>query len=1120
MRRLAVSTLVVTLSLIVSVSAGPSLASEGDWPTYQHDMARTGASPVSVGSDAYCNLTLGWARVRPTGHGINFNGPIIWNNHVICAFGASLSASYEVFNLQTGATEYSFTNAAWGGDGKIIGGDIRCTPTIASVNVSGVLTPVLFLTGGSSGSVSAFNLSGNFAVPPTLLWSANFNNSWLGHTAAMGATRYGNIIFLAVGSDECLFWTADDNRVYAAYAATGLPYTPFTGGNAGYTPFNLGQSSLKSGCTDGTYLFYTTFNPSGAGGKVIAINPADGKQAWSYTCNQAAVLFPGNTLETFEAGCSVADGVVYANSRMFDGPPGGIRGVFYRLDARNGAVLGATIGERARLTTPAIDINRAYVPGLPAYTGLGVYGGSLLAYRRYDGALIYAAHSYPSLASGYSQAGHRVEGVLSLESNSSNQLFVFNTSCYLSCYRADDGNERFSRRVDQFFIVPQPFPEPIQQPEGGMGAIGRDIAGIPHVVFVDSYGSIYDLTRKNPRARLELVQNSLVASVPYQSPADTVVTLTRAYTNTGCMPLVVSMTAAAASNGTAPPVAAGSPSVIGSRLESNSTSLADMLSGTGFMVFSDANQVKYIGRDLMGGDLDNLPDTPIVATRTTYNPSAAAVPAFLNQNPGSYPGDVFDPPFGSIVTGPGDTAGISVHVNAPLLNRGRNSFYVEFTVINDPDYYLDSPTRRPELRCDLIYFCIDDTTTLKFGAASANHRLVTNTSRIATGDWSAGPAVSHGTKIDGMIETTYQAFSAYGVSAHRQSFNSQAWRGGGETQSWVSSLGDPNFCDSKCKAALTAGVNLGEFSTDGLTYTMLRGNMVCRSYIDSVQNFDDGTGGWNYQLFKTAPYDNDSTIGMVINSKVYAVVDAPPGGTVLNNVTLDVMSIKHRTGLAVPGWKMWVYNDNDLHGRDTAYYDAAHSVGWAAGTPTPALGKVAGFIKIPFGSGHTPLVNVTAASQTTLSFLPNWDSAWTYISKPSGQYANSWDGSFDQGALYGIAWHDFAPGETYRIGLAFFAFRSLANSNSSAGTIANTADLVNKWAGFGRGDVNNDGVINLSDVIYLAEHVIFAKPGPVPFRHLGDVNDSGGFPDVADVTYLVNFYFNYGPPPVGAFVLP
>ena len=85
----------------------------------------------------------------------------------------------------------------------------------------------------------------------------------------------------------------------------------------------------------------------------------------------------------------------------------------------------------------------------------------------------------------------------------------------------------------------------------------------------------------------------------------------------------------------------------------------------------------------------------------------------------------------------------------------------------------------------------------------------------------------------------------------------------------------------------------------------------------------------------------------------------------------------------------------------------------------------------------------------------------------------------------------------------------------AAPEIHRMANQLNKFMGFGRGDVNNDDEINLSDVIYTANYVNYSGPGPIPFKHLGDV-DADGDIDNADIMYLVNYYFGYGAGPLGA----
>lgn len=66
-------------------------------------------------------------------------------------------------------------------------------------------------------------------------------------------------------------------------------------------------------------------------------------------------------------------------------------------------------------------------------------------------------------------------------------------------------------------------------------------------------------------------------------------------------------------------------------------------------------------------------------------------------------------------------------------------------------------------------------------------------------------------------------------------------------------------------------------------------------------------------------------------------------------------------------------------------------------------------------------------------------------------------------------------------------------------------------SGFTRGDVNHDGEMNVTDVMYLINYLFMGGPAPIP-RESGDVN-CNGVVDVADVVYLINNLFISGPPP-------
>jgi hypothetical protein len=62
------------------------------------------------------------------------------------------------------------------------------------------------------------------------------------------------------------------------------------------------------------------------------------------------------------------------------------------------------------------------------------------------------------------------------------------------------------------------------------------------------------------------------------------------------------------------------------------------------------------------------------------------------------------------------------------------------------------------------------------------------------------------------------------------------------------------------------------------------------------------------------------------------------------------------------------------------------------------------------------------------------------------------------------------------------------------------------------GDVNESGVINSSDIIYMVNYLFKTGPEPAPLAAAGDVNCDSAETS-ADVIYLVNHVFKGGPAP-------
>lgn len=62
------------------------------------------------------------------------------------------------------------------------------------------------------------------------------------------------------------------------------------------------------------------------------------------------------------------------------------------------------------------------------------------------------------------------------------------------------------------------------------------------------------------------------------------------------------------------------------------------------------------------------------------------------------------------------------------------------------------------------------------------------------------------------------------------------------------------------------------------------------------------------------------------------------------------------------------------------------------------------------------------------------------------------------------------------------------------------------------GDLNADGKIDVSDVVYGVSYLIKHKTAPVPDRLVADVNCDGKV-NIADVVYLISYVFKKGNPP-------
>ncbi|HEX2896473.1 MAG TPA: hypothetical protein VHP63_00290, partial [candidate division Zixibacteria bacterium] len=767
------------------------------------------------------------------------------------------------------------------------------------------------------------------------------------------------------------------------------------------------------------------------------------------------------------------------------------------IDAGTGAVLSASADNAVVFANPIIDVNLVYSQGTSKWSGTS-QGGDMTAYNKLTGAQAWVSEYYiePGLARYFAN------GALTCEPEPAVDIIVNeDEKGILHFWNSLDGTELFRRRWD-YGGGTQQF--------GNGTAIGLDSAGAVHVLGGAFRGSLVSLSKGVDRPRLEIQDIDPNVAVEFSVSTSVLYTVPNIIVNTGCSDLLFeAVNVDEVSFGPTDPGI--SPFVpVRPEIMNVATALAGQMTSKAALLVKEAPAID--ARD------NSVVSTTEESFRNERGSRAAlSVPVYLNS--------VVEPFVGQIVAA-GDSSDLVMDVDPSQINRGPQTFYIELDT-DDPDYFLNAgspslPNANPELIVTLVGGCLTDTTALEFGVGGANYQWVTNTGRLADGDWSA-----HGFEIDGEDAYWYQGSYVFGVSVERIAFASADWSGAtGQEASWISIQGDPNYCDNDCKPALSTGVSLGAI-WNGATYTPILGNLICKTWIDSVQDFGLGVfADWNWHNFD-ASFDDTLTMGLMANTRTVGALDIPE----LANLTVEIFEVTERNGGNVDGWKFGENVDYDLATQlggtaDTAVVDRNISAAWTTSSVNASADYAYGSIKLPFGCGYEPLKNAKGLDADQGHFIGGdppargdgyMDSAYIYMSLAPGGYSHVQSAGSDQQIHITFIENDFGPNETLEFGVAHFGYNSGISdpwAPGGGGELAATAHLVNKWVGFGRGDVNDDEAINLGDIMTLADIVGGSVPGAIPFEHLGDV-DADNDVDNADLNYLINYYFGCGPCPLG-----
>ena len=221
------------------------------------------------------------------------------------------------------------------------------------------------------------------------------------------------------------------------------------------------------------------------------------------------------------------------------------------------------------------------------------------------------------------------------------------------------------------------------------------------------------------------------------------------------------------------------------------------------------------------------------------------------------------------------------------------------------------------------------------------------------------------------------------------------------------------------------------------------------------------------------------------------------------NVTITLDSVRPvptvttpTLGAGNPGTFSWTPDCTEF-GSYTAYFRASDGKGGLD------LESVSIQVNVTI---HSDTITDTVYAGVPDTISPCEVVSWVYVSGTAAQtdshtVTSDSSGLFDSGIMH--------PGDTFSYlfeDKGTFRYHCQVHPADSGAVIVG----INK-----RGDANGNGIINLSDIIYLVNYVFKGDTAPNPIC-LGDANNTGGSPNLSDIIFLVNFIFKGGPAPTPA----
>lgn len=1028
------------------------------WPTFSHDYARTGQSHLTLGD--LCGIVKVWQYDGPAVvNGLNFTQPLIYDDLVYAAYNDRVVA----VNLLTGVLVWD--TKAIPAYALVITNSLRCQMTIDP-------TGLYFGTGALRGFAKADLATG------ALIWArgVGIGNPLPG---TPGQTRFAGSII--VGNE--VYFGCENSQIYALNATTGADlYSAQLYTDAANT---VKGSIYGPATTDGSKLFWgLTANLLGATnglGAVIATSYGGSfTQSWKWISPFQAILH-----ENFAAGTSFRCNNLFVHASFAFGNQGDYSGYRQNLDPATGAPIWAS--------TFLMGQN-IFCP--PAVGNVAVF--------------------FPNINNGFGSPNAGTRGVRAvtfanstLWVNSATATYnnnVFNspvTTCdpYL-IYGSTDlvGDDNFFGFFDANTganLVNYVVSGFIMGTAVASGSDGNDyvVTAIRNANFATS-GRLLCFVNGGPRPRLNIPQALVVFPGTNTSEASPVQrTDVDAVRNTGCATLNVTATLEAGAPPTArrqitdvhPDLAYAAQNLAANLVD---YSVESMMGRVGQAVVNKGHQLFEITAD----------GETIERTVTTVKPAMANSERLA---PPSWVSWILPLSGGATVNfmvPGGGSQNFTFEFDRSGMNFLAPNYYYVLIDSDDPDYFVEAtpqPSPQAVIEYQIAYeYCAKDTSRIDFGTAGS--AWATNYGAIADGN------VNFEFSLDSSSDGAY----AYeGTMYFMTSMDDAAWNvfGSFEAQYLYPFYVGP-FVNGDC-GGCDIGVALPvEYTTNnGATYAPTIGDICTFAMIDSLQGL--------LNAHQAGP-----SIGLLIDTREIGTYGAD-----FADFALFVVDINERNGNPINGLYYGAFMDWDIGSDGGAGNAVKGYVYQFAGT------EVRGFIGLPQagsywpdGTKTDPMYNAHVIENSLVVYpsapcsdcLP--DSLYAFVNNVAeGAVVVMPDGTGpDKSTLATFGKANIAGNGTKTYGFAIYGLDNSANPNGDTEAMAK---FINKYAGFARGDVNNDDLIDLRDLVKLSNYIASGTLGPTPFKHLGDVNNDGVI-DSADCAYLAAYYFSGGAPPQSAFV--